>query len=128
VGPDETVLEHKCVDAVVDLGLGGIGSPFEKQNVIFIKLRFKVPFGLGYIREQLRKCVPDPRLTSLHLRGRHEEGVVTVIRRDAVDTINKPSGMERSIAANAPPKSFGSRTPNDRTLTPNSFAAAAEAS
>jgi hypothetical protein len=49
VGPDETVLEHECVDAVVDLGLGGIGSPFEKQNVIFIKLRFKVPFGLGYV-------------------------------------------------------------------------------
>ena len=48
MGPDETVLEDECVDAVVDLGLGGIGSPFEKQNVIFIKLRFKVPFGLGY--------------------------------------------------------------------------------
>jgi hypothetical protein len=49
VGPDETVLENECVDAVVDLGLGGIGSPFERQNVSFIKLRFKVPFGLGYV-------------------------------------------------------------------------------
>jgi hypothetical protein len=88
VGPDETVLEDECVDAVVDLGLGGIGSPFEKQNVIFIKLRFKVPFGLGYVREQLRECVPDPRLTSLHLRGRHEEGVVAVVRRDAVDILS----------------------------------------
>jgi hypothetical protein len=66
LGPDETVLEDECVDAVVDLGLGGIGSPFEKQDVIFINLRFKVPFGLGYVREQLRKCVPDPRLTSQH--------------------------------------------------------------
>jgi hypothetical protein len=64
VGPDETALGDEGVDAIVDLDLGGIGSPFEKQDVIFIKLRFKVPFGLGYVLEQLRKCVPNPRLTS----------------------------------------------------------------
>ena len=41
---DEPVLEDERVDAVADLGLSGVGRPFEEQDVILVKLRLQLPF------------------------------------------------------------------------------------
>ena len=43
---DKPILEDECVDAVIDLGLGGIGCPFEKQEVALVDLRLQIPFGV----------------------------------------------------------------------------------
>jgi hypothetical protein len=128
LGPDKTVLEYECVDAVVDLALGGIGRPLEKQGVIFIKFRFEVPVGLGYVREQFRKYAPDTRLTSKHPRGRHEEGVVAVVRHDAVDILGSQrlgmmccgvrAGIGVLLPSLVPYGNQGFVTPESNEITP----------
>jgi hypothetical protein len=86
VGPDETVLEDEGVDAVVDLGLGGIGSSFEKQNVIFIKLRFKVPFAWG-MSESSFVNAPSPKSQEAQMSQTVAYTLVEVLEKIGVKQI-----------------------------------------
>ena len=61
------------------------------------------------------------------LRGEVEDALA-IEEGERIGDHQEAIGLSRSIAPNASPKSSGSRTPKDWTVTPNSFAAAAEAS
>jgi hypothetical protein len=59
---DIPILEDECVDAVIDLGLGGIGCPFEKQEVALVDLRLQIPFGFRHAESSLVKAWRMPAL------------------------------------------------------------------